>query len=261
MQSGLLSLPRKLGVTTPLVLVLLAALSVFGFGAGLTFYPFLLISVIGISILVVSAVVAWVSAKSFLLTGSVNLLFLGLAVLVFGTLSILGGLVSEINMAAGNLVYLLGLLIAGTLHFASGILTYFGSPQRKSRPRLTAGVGYSVAVLFMIVLSVWAIESNLPQFNLAATKIAIASTASLFLAAAFVFSRVYSRSHSSTLFWYTLALATTGFAFVALQFAQATGDLGTWTGIIGVLLGSGYFLISVVATPKTLNSNQGRPPG
>src|SRR5689334_10619917 len=174
MQFGLLSLPRKLGVATPPILVILAALSVFGFGAGLTFYPFLLISVIGISILVVSLVVAWVSARSFLLTGSVNLLFLGLAVLVFGSLSILGGLVSAINLAAGNLVYLLGLLTAGSLHLASGILTYFGSPQRKTKLKLSAGVAYSVAVLFTIVLAVWAIESNLPQFDLATTKMIIA---------------------------------------------------------------------------------------
>jgi hypothetical protein len=261
MEFGLLSLPRKLGVATPPVLVVLAAvLSVFGFGAGVTFYPFLLISVIGICILVVSGVVTWVSAKSFLLTGSVNILFLGLAVLVFGSMVILGGLVSDIDLAAGSLVYLLGLLTSGTLHLVSGVLTYVGSPQRKTGLRLRVGLAYSVAVLFMVVFSVWALESGIPQTNAAATKIAVASTASLFLAAAFMFSRVYSRSHSSTLFWYSVALATTAFAFVALLFAQNTGDLGTWTGIGGVLLGSCYFLISVVATPKTPKSG-GRGPG
>jgi hypothetical protein len=257
---GLLPLRRKLGLATPPIFVVLAALSVIGFGAGLTFYPFLLISAIGLSILVISMVVVWVSAKSFLLTGSLNLLFLGLAVFLFGFMSILGGLVSGINSTAGSLVYLLGLVMAGILHLVSGVLTYVGSPLRKSRLRLRTGISYSLAVLFMVIFSVWAIESSIPQFSATTLKIVVASTASLFLAAAFMFSRVYSRSHSSTLFWYTLALATTAFAFVALLFAQNTGDLGTWTGIGGVLLGCFYFLISVVATPKTLNAG-GRRPG
>jgi hypothetical protein len=261
MEFGLFSFRRKLGVATPPVLVVIAVmLSVFGCGASVTFYPFILISAIGICILVVSAVVAWVSAKSFLMTGSFNLLFLGLAVLVFGSMSILGGLVSQIDSAAGSLVYLLGLLTAGTLHLVSAVLTYVGSPLRKSLLRLRTGVAYSAAVLFMVVFSAVAIESSIPQFGTTATKIAVACTAVLFFVAAFMFSRVYSRSHSSTLFWYSLALATTAFAFVALLFAQNTGDLGTWTGIGGVLLGSFYFLISVVATPKTLNSG-GRGPG
>lgn len=261
MQFGLLSLPKKLGVTTPPLLVATTmALSVFGLGARVVFYPFLLISAIGIGILVVSAVVAWVSAKSFLMTGSLNLLFLGLAVLVFGSMSILGGLVSQIDSAAGSLVYLLGLLTAGALHLVSSVLTYVGSPLRKSKLRLRAGVAYSVAVLFMVVFSAVAIESSIPQVGTTATNIAVASTAALFFVAAFVFSRVYSRSHSSTLFWYSLALATTAFAFVALLFSQSTGDLGTWTGIGGVLLASFYFLISVVVTPKAPDSNR-RGPG
>jgi hypothetical protein len=252
---GLLPLRRKLGVATPPIFIVLAALSIIGFGSGPTFYPFLLISVIGLSILVISMMIVWVSAKSFLLTGSLNLLFLGLAVFVFGFMSILGELVSDINSTAGTLVYLLGLVMAGILHLVSGVLTYVGSPLRKSRLRLRTGTAYSLAVLFMVIFSVWAIESNIPKFSGTTLKIVVASTASLFLGAAFMFSRVYSHSHSSTLFWYTLALATTSFAFVALLFAQNTGDLGTWTGIGGVLLGSFYFLISVIATPKTLNAS------
>jgi hypothetical protein len=250
------SLPRKLGVATPPILVALAAtLSIFGVGAGLTFYPFLLISAVGVTILGVSAIVAWVSAKSFLLSGSVNLLFLGLAVLVFGSMSILGGLVSQISSAAGNLVYLLGLLAAGILHLTSGVLTYVGSPQQKGKLRAKAGVAYSVAVLFMVVFSVLAIELAVPQIGTAVTKIVVACTASLLLAAGFLFSRVYSRSHSSVLFWYSLGLATTAFAFVALLFAQNTGDLGNWTSIGGVLLGSFYFLISVFAAPQTFEAS------
>jgi len=249
------SFPRKLGLSTPPVLAALAAtLGLFGVGQEIRFYPLVLISAIGATILVISLIVAWVSAKSFLQTGSVNLLFLGVAVLAFGTMSILGGLVSSINTNAGGLLYLTGLIIAGGLHLVSAGLTYYGSPHRKNSLGLHVGAAYAATILVLIALSAWALESNITGPISIANPV-LALTALLFLFAALLFSRVYLRSHSPTLFWYSLALATTAFAFVALLFSRNAGDLVSWTGIGGVLLGSAYFLISVVATPKTTASN------
>ena len=249
------SFPRKLGLSTPPILAALAAtLGLFGVGQEVRFYPIALISAIGALILVISVIVAWVSAKSFLQTGYLNLLFLGVAVLEFGTMSILGGLVSSVNTSAGGLLYLIGLIMAGGLHLVSAGLTYYGSPRRKSSLSFRVGTAYAATILVSIALAVWALESNITGTPLPANP-ALASTALLFLAAAFLFSRVYLRSHSPTLFWYSLALATTAFAFVTLLFSRNAGDLVSWTGIGGVLLGSAYFLISLVATPKTLASN------
>jgi hypothetical protein len=250
------SFPRKLGLSTPPVLAALAAtLGLFGVGQEIRFYPIVLISAIGASILVISVIVAWVSAKSFLQTGSLNLLFLGVAVLAFGTLSILGGLVSIINTNSGNFLYLIGLMIAGGLHLVSAGLTYYGSPRRKNSLGLQVGTAYATTILVLIALSALALETNITgSISLPANPV-LASTALLFLAAALLFSRVYLRSHSPTLFWYSLALATTAFAFVALLFSRNAGDLVSWTGIGGVLLGSAYFLRSLVATPKTSTSN------
>jgi hypothetical protein len=250
------SVPRKLGLSTPPVLAGLAAtLGLFGVGQEIRFYPIALISAIGASILVISVIVAWVSAKSFLQTGSLNLLFLGVAVLAFGAMSILGGVVSSINGSAGGLLYLIGLLIAGGLHIVSAGLTYYGSPRRKSRLGFRIGIAYASTIVFLIALSAWALESNITGSTPLPANPVLASTALLFLVAALLFSRVYLRSHSPTLFWYSLALATTAFAFVALLFSKNAGDLVSWTGIGGVLLGSAYFLTSVVATPKSSASN------
>jgi hypothetical protein len=262
LEPGSFSFQRKLGVTTPPALVALAAaLSIFGVGAGTTFFPSILIGVIGIAILGVSLVVAWVSARSFLLTGSINVLFLGVAVLEYGCLSILAGVVTVLNATGGSILYLVGLIIAGTLHLLSGGLTLHGSPQPKKIMRLHVGTAYAVVIIFMVAFSTWALESNLSPLSSMTTQLALGSTAALFLAAALMFSRVYSWTHSSTLFWYSLGLATNAFAFVALLFAHTTGDLGTWTGIGGILLGSFYFLISIVATPKTMGSNKDRLEG
>jgi hypothetical protein len=249
------SFPRKLGLSTPPILAALAAtLGLFGFGQEIQFYPVALISAIGASILVISIIVAWVSAKSFLQTGSLNLLFLGVAVLTFGTMSILGGLVSSINNSAGTFLYLIGLIMAGGLHLVSAGLTYYGSPRRKSSLGFRVGTAYATTIVILVALSAWALESNTGSISIPANPV-LGSTALLFLLAAFLFSRVYLRSHSPTLFWYSLALATTALAFVTLLFSRNAGDLVSWTGIGGVLLGSAYFLISLVVTPKTSASN------
>ena len=254
MEVGPVSMRKKLGITSPPILVALAAImSVFGIGAGVTFYPFALIGVIGIFILGVSIVVAWVSAKSFMLTGSVNLLILGVAVLEFGSLSILGGLVTAGNAASGALLYLIGLLAAGALHLVSAGLTYFGSPQQKGNLRRRVGVVYGASIVLMIGLSSWAAESSVPQVALVVTRLFLGSSAVLFISSSILFSRVYKRSHSSTIFWYSLGLATTAFSLTALLFAKATGDLGTWTGIGGVLLGSLYFLVAVLAASNAMS--------
>jgi hypothetical protein len=250
------SFPRKLGLSTPPVLAALAAiLGLFGLGQEIRFYPIALISAIGASILVISVIVAWVSAKSFVQTGSLNLLFLGVAVLTFGTMSILGGLVSSINNSAGTFLYLVGLIMAGGLHLVSAGLTYYGSPRRKSSLGFRVGTAYAATILVLIALAVWALESNITGATSLPANLFLGSTALLFLVAALLFSRVYLRSRSPTLFWYSLALATTAFAFVALLFSKNAGDLVSWTGIGGVLLGSAYFLISVIATPKSSASD------
>jgi hypothetical protein len=250
------SVPRKLGLSTPPVLAALAAaLGLFGVGQGLRFYPIFLISAIGAAILVISLIVAWVSAKSFLQTGSVNILFLGVAVLAFGTMSILGGLVSTVNSSDGAIVYLMGLIAAGTLHLVSGGLTLYGSPRRKNRLGIQIGTAYALTFAVLITLSAWSAQSNISRSISLPSNIVLGCTALLFLVSSLLFFKVYLRSHSPTLFWYTLALATTAFAFVALLFSRNAGDLVSWTGIGGVLLGSAYFLTSVVATRKSSASN------
>jgi len=252
MEAGSFSLQRKLGLSTPPILAGFAAiLGLFEIGNGISFYPILLISIVGALILVISLLVAWVSARSFLATGSVNMLFLGVAVLAFGSMSILGGLVSTVNPGDGSVVYLVGLLAAGTLHLVSAGLTFYGSPRRKNRLGIQVGTAYAITFFILITLSAWSVQSNVSRSISLPANPVLGSTALLFLFSSLLFFKVYMRSHSPTLFWYSLALATTAFAFVALLFSKNAGDLVSWTGIGGVLLGSVYFLTSVVTTRKT----------
>ncbi len=106
---GLMSLNlRKLGIAPlPIAAILTLAFAVFGIGEELIYQSVLLEVLLNIFlVLAVSIIVARVSVKSFLSTGSVNVLLLGTAVLAFGTMATLGGAVSSIDVNKGIAVCL-----------------------------------------------------------------------------------------------------------------------------------------------------------
>ncbi|TMI57241.1 hypothetical protein E6H14_07505 [Candidatus Bathyarchaeota archaeon] len=254
---------RKLGVAPlPVAAILTLAFAVFGIGEELIYQSVLLEILLNVFlVLAVSIIVARVSVKSFLSTGSLNVLLLGTAVLAFGTMATLGGAVSSIDVSKGIAVYSFGALTAGSLHLASAILTYRGSPRRNARLKLRAGACYLGTVTFLTTLSILAIESLLPasfgQTGSIAQRAAAATTVSLFTISAILFSRVYLRSHNPILYWYSLALWATAVGFLSFFATKGNGDPLLWTGIASVCVGSVYFLFSILAVP---NSRSDRKP-
>ena len=142
----MVSKTQKLGIVSiPVLATLAATFGVFGIAAGLIFESVLLETILNIGVILsVSVVVARISAKSFLQTGSTNVLLLGLAVFEFGFSATLGGFVSSISVAEGIAMYEMGALTSAGLHVAGGVLTYRGSPQRTTRLGLRVGISYGL---------------------------------------------------------------------------------------------------------------------
>jgi len=248
---------QKLGVVSIPVLATLAAMfGVAGLADGLVFKSVLLETIVSIGVILsVSLIVARISAKSFLQTGSTNVLLLGLAVFEFGLSATLGGFVSSISVTEGISMYEMGAFTSACLHVASGVLTYRGSPQRTTWLGLRVAVSYSATTIFVAILSILVLGipslSNIAQIGSISQRTVLSTTVAMLLASAYFFSRVYSRSHSPIIYWYSLGLATSSFSFLAFFLTRSNGDLANWTGIGGLCLGSLYFLFSVLAAPKT----------
>lgn len=257
------STSKKLGiVSVPVIGTMAVAFGLFGLAAGIIFESALLETFLNIGIILsVALIVARISAKSFLTTGSSNLLLLGLALFEFGFSATLGGFISSISVSQGIAMYILGALVSSSLHLASGVLTYRGSPVRRNRLRFRLGFSYAATALFVIFLALLVVSSSslpsIAQIGSFSERVLVGTIVAMLLASAFFFSRVYSRSHSPILYWYSLALATTSFAYFAFFATQDKGDLATWTGIGGLCLASIYFLKSVLAAPKTMNTGRG----
>jgi hypothetical protein len=256
------SLSDKLGLASiPVLATMAAAFGLFGLEAGLIFQSVLLETMLSIGMLLsVSLVVARISVKSFLLTGSSNVLLLGLAVFEFGLDGMVGGFVSGINVTRGVAVYIAGVFASACLHLTSGVLTYRGSPRRTTLLRLRVGISYIATILFVVTISVLAVEtsflSSLGQSGTLVEQSMLGAIVVMLLLSAFFFWRVYSRSHNRILYWYSLGLATNSSAFVLFFLSRNNGDLATWTGIGGICLGSIYFLFSVLAAPKIFDTNR-----
>lgn len=252
----MVSKSQKLGILSlPLLAGLAVVFGLFGIAASLVFQSVLLEVVLNLFlILPVSLIVARISAKSFLSTGSVNVLLLGTAVLVFGVMAVLGGLVSGIGVEEGIAVYVLGAFAAASLHAVSALLTYRGSPRREIGLKLRVLASYTGATAFALVMSYIAVVSEIvDRVGISGTleqRVLILGTTLLFFVSAVFFSRVYLRSHSPVIFWYSLALATTTIAFIAFSGTRINGDMATWTGIGGLSIASVYFLRSVLAVPS-----------
>ena len=246
---------RRIGIAPlPLAMVLTLAFAVFGVGESLIYQSTLLELLLSVFLILgVAIVVARISLKSFFVTGSVNVLLLGTAVLAFGTMSTLGGAVSSIDVNEGIEVYSMGALTAGALHLASAILTYLGSPRRSSRLRLRAGACYIGVIGFLSILSLLVVESIIPagfgQAGSIAQRAFAATTVILLTTSAVLFTRVYLRSQNSILYWYSLALWATAVGFLAFFATKGNGDLLLWTGIGSVCVGSLYFLFSLLSVP------------
>jgi hypothetical protein len=155
-------------------------------------------------------------------------------------------------------MYVLGALVSSGLHLSSGLLTFLGSPVTRARLHLKLWFSYVATALFLVLLSGLVLISpalgTIAQIGSLTERVLIPTIVTMLLASAFLFSRVYLRSHSPILFWYSLALATISFAYVAFFATQDPGDLANWTGIGGLCLASAYFLKSVLAAPKTANA-------
>src|SRR5438309_11993419 len=114
----MVSKTQKLGVVSiPVLATLAATFGVFGIAAGLIFESVLLETILNIGVIrSASVVVARISAKSFLQTGSSNVVLVCLAVFVFGFSATLGGFVSSISVSEGIARYERGALLCASLH-------------------------------------------------------------------------------------------------------------------------------------------------
>lgn len=187
--------------------------------------------------------VAYLSAKGYLLTGSLTLLLITIAFILIATVSIASGWFANFSPNQAVTIIAIGLLLFSALQFSSSIQASFrsvpiGPESRKVRLILACLISVSIAG----VLSVLTVLNVFPAFFI--NGIGVTLTDQIFFAtvvillsfSSVIFLRQYLRSKSNVLYWYTLALALDAVGSFGLTLQVRFSDIVVWTGRLGLIL-------------------------
>ena len=226
------------------------------------FNPQYLILVIGLTFITgVGLIVAYLSAKSYLATGSLVLLLFSMAFVVQSIVPVGSGLASLFSPSATVAIAALGLLVGSVIQLFAAAQASFrssliGAENRKLRLTI-AGVTalfLSLLVVFLPFLPGFPLlfvdASGVTLINQAIYVIVIA----VFVVGSFLFTRLYLHSKSSALYWYSLALLLWGIGTFGVMWQLRFSDIVAWTGRCGWYIGSLYYLIALRSAKKDTDS-------
>jgi PAS domain S-box-containing protein len=222
--------------------------------------PLLLLVLNGLFLSIMPFVVVYVSARSYLSTGSRTLLYLGSGLVVLGSASPIAG--SLIGLPGGaNLnvtVYNTGVLATSILLLMCTISARSkASDTRASRKsRLTAA--YSGAVLFVGLFTAAALQGIVPVFFVQGVgptllrQAILGSATLLFAVCSLQSARTYVRSRSSFTYWYALGLALISIGLSAVFLQSSVGSPSGWAGRSAQYLGGICLAIAILALRREI---------
>ena len=259
-------------IPLPLVIVSVVAFNIIlppptQFSKGLAFEPpFLNAILYTVFLAFTSFMVGYISFKGYMQNGWTFLVLMGSGALAWGSTSLLSGWLT--NLPSGPNVAITisntGALVASIFHTASA--TWSKGPSLKKDTRIRRSIlllAYGSVLAFTTLFAAAALERLTPLFfvpGVGQTTLrmgVLGSTAALFAVSSIMFAKRYfsSRSRSSTLYWYFLALGLTGVGLSAVFFGRAPGDPISWTGRTAMFLGGVYFLKAVHTAFKGIGSH------
>jgi len=212
----------------------------------------------------ISFLVAYISAKGYVTIGLHRLLLMGCGNLAFG----LGFLASWFLSVPGGENTLLtvdntGILLSSILHVLGSILVWVGVTKEKASQRAKEVILSYVGVsLFMVLLTIASLVGATPPFfvpGIGPTPLrtmVVVIALMLFGISSIAFMRLYFRSKTDVLWWYSLALSLIVVGQFAWVLQKIVGGPLSWTGSIAQYLAGVYFLIAVLISARESNAKR-----
>jgi PAS domain S-box-containing protein len=248
-------------------LLLIALFFTSGFSQSIFNPPYLayilqLFFVFGIGLAVV-----FVSAKSYIQTGAPNILILGNAILISSlsfTISATA-LTPQIppTFTANQAVIIgnIGVLISSLVLLVSAIVTRLGTEYNpRSSKKTMLAVSFLISIATITVVSVFSALNLFPVFLTSSGPtllrlVVLALTTIFYFASSVLFGWQYVRSKSQVVYWFSLALALFGAAYLAGVLTIHVGSAMTWVSRLGLYL-SGIFLLLALLSPEGKRQKQ-----
>lgn len=217
-----------------------------------------------IFVLAIGLIIAFISAKSYLQTGSVNLLLIGDAILISSIASTVAAITLSplltplLTSNEATAIADIGLLFSSLVLLLSAVLTYIGiSSIMATNRKVVLATTFFISLLLVLIISLAADFARLPAFITSSgptpIRIVVLSISSLFyFSSALLFGLRFSKAKSQILYWYCLGLILFALALIAGVLTWQLGDVMNWASRISFYLSNIYFLFAVLSSqPKT----------
>ncbi len=242
-------------------LLLLGVFFVFGFSQTIFNPPYLAFVLQLFFVFGTGLAVAFVSAKSYVQTGAPNILLLGNAILISSLSFTISAtmltpefpptLTSNQAVIIGNV----GVLISSLVLLVSAIVTWLGTKQNPRVPKKTMlALSFLISIATVTVISVLSALDLFPVFLTSngptlLRLVVLALTTIFYFASSVLFGWQYVRTKSQVVYWFWLALALFGTAYLAGVLTVHLGSAMTWVSRLALYL-SGAFLLFALLGPE-----------
>jgi PAS domain S-box-containing protein len=208
-------------------------------------------------------IVAYLAGRSYLATGSLNILLIGCALLVFGAGNLVAGWAIEHPGPNSTVtIHNIASLVASVFYVMAAFFLAegtAGSVGGRRAPNLFSA--YLAILLFVVLLSIATIAGVMPPFFVVGRgptplREIVLTVAVIFHVLSAIFAlRLYWKRRISFLYWYCLALLLIGVGLAAVLMQPAVGSPIGWVGRISQYVGCIYFLAAVIVTVREARSS------
>ncbi len=219
---------------------------------GWTFDPPLLAPVLNtIFTVVMPLAVAYIACRSYLVSGSLNVLLLSSGVFTLGCSMITATwLQSAISANVGVTIHNIGVLSASFFHMAGVLATLIHLPAERNQGRRKKYLAISLLGIlsWIVLLATITLQGRIPPFVIdgagfsTARQVVLGSAVHLFIISGLFFFMIYLREKIPLLFWYALALLLFGIGLFGVWMQRSVGDPIGWAGRSAQMLSGVYFL-------------------
>jgi len=250
---------KKLGIILiSIVLAIIAILSVLNIS--IVYEPlFLLLILNTVFIGIISIIIASITNRVFVKSGSVSVFLIGSGLLIFGLGSIVTGWFLPLTEGLN-----VGVTIHNTCAFAgsvfilagAGISTYGRRIWKGSeRTWIVTGV-YSGILVFVALFSLVTMQGMVPPFFIQGVgptvlrQVILENTVMFFAISSVLFMFTYFRRQTDFFFWYSISFALISIGLLAVLIPQSVGSLLGWAGRSAQYLGFVFALYAVLVTRR-----------
>jgi PAS domain S-box-containing protein len=198
--------------------------------------------------------VAYFAGRSYVMTGSLSILLIGCALLVFGAGNLVAGWVIDLSGPNSTVtIHNIASAVASILYVLAAFAVAEGTTERIAGRRKTKLFSaYFAILLFVALLSAATVSGFMPVFFVVGRgptplrEAVLTVAVILHVLAAFFALLLYRQRRISLLYWFGLALLLTATGLATVLMQTAVGSAIGWVGRVSQYLGGIYFLAAII---------------